>query len=171
MKDGYFVAGDRIGTSLESAAEKRKIVVFAPEGVNPRELEEIVSSLQREGIVVLPYRDDIRLHSERVEKGCKGATDFVLLIEDESSPREQQVVRVARAAKIEKFALICLGSCDALARHRQLAKSGRIRLVVIQSQMEHHRVPQILGVRVSNVLIAHNLVQFAREIGRTVVGP
>ena len=144
---------------------KAKVVLGGPEKLRLEDMVAIMEALREKGATVSACRTDIFFHFEQFEAGCKGSTHLILFVDDEGSHLERKMLAAAKLARVERTAIVCLGTCAALKRHEKLIDQRRVHLIVRRSFRDGSQ----LGSAVPNHLVAEDLVKSAREIARAVL--
>ena len=143
------------------------VIIGGPEWLSDVEMNAVKEAIREMGATVSPHRADVMFHSESFEASCKTGTHLLLFVDNESFPYEKQMLLAA--VRIERIAILCLGSCDALKRHKNLFSRRRVSLVITRSPKENSRTTSVVGYHVSHSLVATDIGASAREIARTLL--
>ena len=147
-----------------------RVVIGGPEGLHTRLLGALVGAFRDRDAIADGARTDLHFSFGHFEHLCQSQrrTHLLLAINGAESLHEANMLRVAQHAGVRKVILICLGGCDALARHQKLAESGRLKAVVVGSVEEESEAKRILG-NTPSVLIAPNLTEATSDIAVAVL--
>lgn len=149
-----------------------KVIIAGPEALTVDELRTVKAEFMQAKVPVSASRTDMFFNFEEFAASCVEATHLVLFVGEHASRDEQRMLSAAIAAEVQRVALVCLGTSDALARHVKLAKLGKVNLVVVRSPLDHTQIAkQLGGCYVSHTLVVPDLIKSAHEIVRaTLVG-
>ena len=144
---------------------KAHVIIAAPEWVQVGDMNAVKDALREKGAIVSPFRDDLFFHPDEFESSCRKGTHFVLMLDDKEFSRERRMMSVVALSKVEYTGIICLGSCEALKRHKNLFSRRRVNLVVRRSYLDNSG----LCSSVSHHIVAEKIPKSAQQIAEAVL--
>jgi len=144
---------------------KAHVIIAAPEWVQVGDMDAVKDALREKGAIVSPFRDDIFFHPDEFESSCRKGTHFALMLDDKEFSKERRLVSVVALSKVGHIGMICLGSCEALRRHKNLFKQRRVNLVVRRSYLDNSE----LCSGVSHHIVAVKIPKSARQIAEAIL--